>query len=171
MSISNGNPQNEPLHYGEVFDIWSALLTVQGSIAGYQVYINHTGDEDLKKFLDNLIENDMNSEVEELKALLKVNGVALPPAPPERPIASIEDIPPGARINDAEIAAAVSAGLAAGQVTCSQVMGKCLREDVGMLFGQFHMKKAQAGVALLRLSKKKGWVVLPPLHVKNSDQA
>ena len=171
MGILSGNPQNEPLHYGEIFDIWSALLTVQGSIAGYQVYINHTGDEDLKKFLDNLIENDMNSEVEELKALLKVNGVALPPAPPERPVASIEDIPPGARINDAEIAAAVSAGLAAGLVTCSQVMGKCLREDVGMLFGQFHMKKAQAGVALLRLSKKKGWVVLPPLHVKNSDQA
>ncbi|TCW43970.1 uncharacterized protein DUF3231 [Bacillus thuringiensis] len=171
MGILSGNPQNEPLHYGEVFDIWSALLTAQGAIAGYQVYINHTGDEDLKKFLDNLIENDMNSEVEELKALLKVNGVALPPAPPERPIASIEDIPPGARINDAEIAAAVSASLAAGLVTCSQVMGKCLREDVGMLFGQFHMKKAQAGVALLRLSKKKGWVVLPPLHVKNSDQA
>ncbi|TKH07773.1 DUF3231 family protein, partial [Bacillus wiedmannii] len=104
-------------HYGEVFDIWSALLTVQGAIAGYQVYINHTGDEELKKFLNNLIENDMNSEVEELKALLKVNGVALPPAPPERPVASIEDIPPGARINDAEIAAAVSASLAAGLVT------------------------------------------------------
>ena len=51
----------------------------------------------------------MNSEIEELKALLKINGVALP-APPERPVASIEDIPPGARINDAEIAAAVSAG-------------------------------------------------------------
>ena len=50
---------------------------------------------------------------------------------------------------------AVSAGLATGLVTCSQVMGKCLREDVGMLFGQFHMKKAQAGVTLLRLSKKK----------------
>ncbi|MEZ2369320.1 DUF3231 family protein [Bacillus sp. RCC_6_1] len=171
MGILSGNPQNEPLHYGEVFDIWSALLTAQGAIAGYQVYINHTGDEELKKFLDNLIENDMNLEVEELKTLLKVNGVALPPAPPERPNASIEDIPPGARINDAEIAAAVSASLAAGLVTCSQVMGKCLREDVGMLFGQFHMKKAQAGVALLRLSKKKGWVVLPPLHVKNSDQA
>ncbi len=171
MGILSGNPQNEPLHYGEVFDIWNALLTVQGAIAGYQVYINHTGDQELKKFLNNLIENDMNSEVEELKVLLKVNGVSLPPAPPERPVASIEDIPPGARINDAEIAAAVSAGLAAGLVTCSQVMGKCLREDVGMLFGQFHMKKAQAGVALLRLSKKKGWIVLPPLHVKNSDQA
>ena len=155
MGILSGNPQNEPLHYGEVFDIWSYLLAAQGAVASHQVFMNHTGDEDLKKFLEGLIENDMNSEIEELKALLKVNGVALPPAPPERPVASIEDIPPGARINDVEIAAAVSTGLAAGLVTCSQVMGKCLREDVGMLFGQFHMKKAQAGVTLLRLSKKK----------------
>ena len=69
-----------------------------------------------------------------------------------------------------KLAAAVSTGLAAGLVTCSQVMGKCLREDVGMLFGQFHMKKRR-GVTLLRLSKKKGWVVPPPLHVRNSDQA
>ena len=45
----------------------------------------------------------MNSEIEELKTLLKVNGVALPPAPPERPVASIEDIPPGARINDVKL--------------------------------------------------------------------
>jgi hypothetical protein len=171
MGVLSGNPQNEPLHYGEVFDIWSYLLAAQGAVAGHQVFMNHTGDEDLKKFLQNLIENDMTSEIEELKALLKVNGVALPPAPPERPVASIEDIPPGARINDAEIAAAVGVSLAAGLVTCSQVMGKCLREDVGMLFGQFHMKKAQAGVTLLRLSKKKGWIVPPPLHVRNSEQA
>ncbi|WP_423191665.1 DUF3231 family protein, partial [Bacillus wiedmannii] len=111
------------LHYGEVFDIWSYLLAAQGAIASHQVFMNHTGDEDLKKFLESLIENDINSEIEELKTLLKVNGVALPPAPPERPVASIEDIPPGARINDAEIAAAVATGLAAGLVTCSQVMG------------------------------------------------
>lgn len=171
MGVLSGNPQNEPLHYGEVFDIWSYLLAAQGAVAGHQVFMNHTGDEDLKKFLQNLIENDITPEIEELKTLLKVNGVALPPAPPERPVASIEDIPPGARINDAEIAATVAAGLAAGLVTCSQVMGKCLREDVGMLFGQFHMKKAQAGVNLLRLSKKKGWIVPPPLHVRNSEQA
>ena len=120
------------LTFGAIF------FFAQGAIASHQVFMNHTGDEDLKKFLEGLIENDMNSEIEELKALLKINGVALPPAPPERPVASIEDIPPGARINDVEILFAVSAGLAAGLVTCSQVMGKCL---VGMLFGQFHMKK------------------------------
>ena len=46
MGILSGNPQNEPLHYGEVFDIWSYLL----AIASHQVFMNHTGDEDLKKF-------------------------------------------------------------------------------------------------------------------------
>lgn len=141
MGILSGNPQNEPMHYGEVFGIWSYLAAAQGAIAGYQVLINHTGDEDLKKFLENLVENDIQSEVEELKNILKLNGVALPPAPPERPVASIETIPPGARINDAEIAAKVSMDLAAGLVACSQAMGQSLREDVGMMFGQFHMKK------------------------------
>ena len=29
MGILSGNPQNEPLHYGEVFDIWSYLLAAQ----------------------------------------------------------------------------------------------------------------------------------------------
>ncbi|PEY32705.1 hypothetical protein CN354_20715 [Bacillus cereus] len=171
MGVLSGNPQNEPMHYGEVFGIWSYLAAAQGAIAGYQVLINHTGDEDLKKFLESLVENDIQSEVEELKNLLKLNGVALPPAPPERPVASIETIPPGARINDAEIATKVSMDLAAGLVACSQAMGQSLREDVGMMFGQFHMKKAQAGAILLRLNKKKGWIIPPPLHVLQSDQA
>jgi hypothetical protein len=171
MGILSGNPQNEPMHYGEVFGVWSYLAAAQGAIAGYQVLINHTGDEDLKKFLENLVENDIQSEVEELKNILKLNGVALPPAPPERPVASIETIPPGARINDAEIATKVSMDLAAGLVACSQAMGQSLREDVGMMFGQFHMKKAQAGAILLRLNKKKGWIIPPPLHVLQSDQA
>ncbi len=44
--------------------------------------------------------------------------VKLPPAPPERLVASIEDIPPGARVLMMfETAAAVSTGLAAGLVT------------------------------------------------------
>ena len=80
-------------------------------------------------------------------------GSLLPPAPPERPVASIEDIPPEHVLMMLKLPQPVSTGLATGLVTCSQVMGKCLREDVGMLFGQFHMKSA--GVTLLRLSKKR----------------
>jgi hypothetical protein len=171
MGILSGNPQQEPMHYGEVFSAWSYLATAQGMVAGYQVFINHTGDEDLKKFLEDLLKNDIKSEIEQLQNLLKANGIALPPAPPERPSASIENIPPGARINDAEVAAKVSTDIAAGLVACSQAMGQSIREDIGMMFGQFHMKKALAGATLLRLNKEKGWLIPPPLQVQQSEQA
>lgn len=33
MGILSGNPKNEPLHYGEVFGIWSFLFTSQACVA------------------------------------------------------------------------------------------------------------------------------------------
>ncbi len=44
MGILSGNPQDEPLHSGEVFALWSSLSVVKGALDSYQVYINHTGD-------------------------------------------------------------------------------------------------------------------------------
>jgi hypothetical protein len=90
MGVLGGNPQKEPLHYGEVFGVWSYLLSTKGMRVGYQTFINHTGDEDLKKFLEDLTQN-MEQEVEQVEQLLKVNGIGLPPSPPERPSASMDD--------------------------------------------------------------------------------
>jgi hypothetical protein len=36
MGILSGNPQDEPMHYGEVFGTWTHLLANNGLIAGYQ---------------------------------------------------------------------------------------------------------------------------------------
>ena len=33
MGILSGNPKEEPLHYGEVFDLWSSVLAGNGMIA------------------------------------------------------------------------------------------------------------------------------------------
>jgi len=33
------------------------------------------------------------------------------------------------------------------------------REDIGLVYGQFHAAKAQLDVKLLRLNKAKGWLV------------
>ncbi|WP_066300566.1 DUF3231 family protein [Bacillus sp. FJAT-29937] len=168
MGILSGNPKDEPLHYGEVFDIWSSLLVANGKVAGYQTMINHTGDDDLKKLLHEALEITKQDK-KQIEEILKENGVGLPPAPPERPEACLEDIPPGARMQDPEIAAALSADLASGLVLCSQVIGKSIREDVAMMFGQFHMQKAALGAKVLRLNKEKGWLVPPPLHVNKGN--
>jgi hypothetical protein len=169
MGILSGNPKDEPLHYGEVFDIWSSNLIGNGMIAGYQTMLNHAGDEDLKKLLDEAIKmcQQENKQIEEL---LKENGIGLPPAPPERPDVCVNDIPVGARFQDPEIAAALSADIAAGLVVCSQIIGKSIREDVAQLYGQIHIQKAALGAKVLRLNKEKGWLIPPPLHLcKHQD--
>lgn len=168
MGILSGNPKDEPMHYGEIFGTWTNLLTNNGLIAGYQVYINHTGDQDLKKLIEEAIQG-LQNENKQLEELLKTNGIGLPPAPPDRPIAKLEDIPVGARYSDPEISASVSKDVAAGLIACSQVMGQSIREDIAMMYGQFHLAKAQFGAKMLKLNKEKGWLIPPPLQVKASE--
>jgi len=168
MGILSGNPQDEPMHYGEVFGTWTHLLTNNGLIAGYQSYINHTGDQDLKKLIEEAIQG-MKNENHQLQELLKTNGIGLPPATPDRPNANLEDIPVGARFTDPEISASVSKDVAVALVACSQIMGQCIREDIAMMYGQFHLAKAQFGLKMLKLNKEKGWLIPPPLHLKKSE--
>lgn len=170
MGILSGNPTDEPMHYGEVFGVWSYLATTRGLLVGYQTLYNHTGDGDLENFLEDMMRS-MKQEIEQVENLLKVNGIGLPPSPPERPIAALESIPAGARINDPEISASVGRDLAAGMVTCSQVIGQSIREDIAMMFTQFHATKVQFGGRLLRMNKEKGWLVPPPLHVQTPELA
>ena len=57
MGILSGNPQNEPLHYGEVYGLYTQLAVAKAALDGYQVYYNHTGDKDLKEFIQDVIKN------------------------------------------------------------------------------------------------------------------
>lgn len=78
----------------------------------------------------------------------------------------MEEIPPGARMIDTEISLEISTGLAAGLIGCSEAMAECTREDIAMMYGQFHQDKAQDSLKMLRLNKEKGWLVPPPLQVE-----
>lgn len=169
MGILSGNPKKQPLHYGEVFSMWSYLVVAKGDYAAFQTYINHTGDKDLRQLLGELIQG-IKKESEDIEEILKMNGITIPPSPPERSLADLEDIPSGAKFNDQEISAMASASLAAGLVACSTIMGQCTREDVAMLFGQYHMNKSQVSAKALRLNKEKGWLVAPPLHTDIPSQ-
>jgi len=168
MGILSGNPTDEPMHYGEVFGTWSYLFTAKGAIAGYQTYLNHAGDEDLQKLLEEAIQSG-EQQIKQIETLLKANGIGLPPTPPERAQACLNDIPAGARFPDPEIAAMLAADIAAGLVACSTIMGQSIREDIAMMFGQFHVQKAALGAKVLRLNKEKGWLVPPPLHHNKAE--
>ncbi|MEG0440619.1 MAG: DUF3231 family protein, partial [Solibacillus sp.] len=66
MGILSG--KDEPLHYGEVFSIWTNLAANYGMIAGYQTFYNHAGDKDLKLILEEFIQGAK----EEVKPLEKI---------------------------------------------------------------------------------------------------
>ncbi|PLR78673.1 hypothetical protein CU633_03720 [Bacillus sp. V3-13] len=166
MGILSGNPQEEPLHSGEVFNLWSHLYGTKGTLVTLQVLINHTGDHDLKVFLEDLQENCLTQEAQQVEAVLKETGIRLPPAPPDRPNVEVQDIPAGARFNDPEVAALVQKEIMAGQILCSYIMGISIREDIGEMYGEFHTQKAEYATKLLTIIKDKGWLVPPPLHIK-----
>src|SRR5690625_7482414 len=111
-----------------------------------------------------MVEDVIKPGIEENETLLIQNSVGLTVAPPERSDANREDIPVSAKIMDPEIAAAISKDIAQGLIADSTVIGQCIREDIAIMYGQFHMKKAQMGAKLLKMNKKKGWLIILPLH-------
>ncbi|SFM49659.1 Protein of unknown function [Paenibacillus sp. 1_12] len=168
MGILSGNPKDEPMHYGEIFSVWQASTVAKGAVSCYQAFLNHSGDKDLKKVLDDLIDQ-AKLEIKECDALLTDNGIAPAPMMPERPPVKLEDIPIGARFADPEIAAKIGLDASLGLVACSQVMGQSVREDIGALFAKYHLTKTALGVKILKMSKEKGWIVPPPLQVKRPE--
>ncbi|MFC3747133.1 DUF3231 family protein [Paenibacillus sp. GCM10012306] len=139
--ILGGNSKEEPMHYGEIFNVWTTSTAAKGLVSLYRAFQSHAGDDDLKKVLGDLI-NQAELESSECDALLGAVGIASVPTLPDRPEVQVEDIPVGARFTDVEIASKIAADNAAGLVGCSTIMG------------------------ILHMNKKKGWLIPPPLHVK-----
>lgn len=169
MGILSGNPKDNPMHYGEIFGVWTASVAAKGALSCYQAYLNHAGDKELKKILGDLIDQ-AKLEMKELDTLLTDNGITPAPALPERPEVKLEDIPAGARFTDPEIAAKIAADTSLGLVACSQMMGQSIREDIGALFAKYHATMAAIGLRILQMNKEKGWLIPPPLQMKRLEE-
>ncbi|KKK37332.1 membrane protein [Mesobacillus campisalis] len=166
MGILSGNPKEEPLHAGEVYSLWSHLLDTKGLYVTFQVLNSHTGDHDLKEFLKDYSENVIKKEEEQVETILKENGIRLPPAPPDRPMVNIEDIPAGARFNDPEVAILAGKELMAGKQLCSHISSIAIRTDIAEMYNEFYTEKVEYQGKLLKMIKDKGWLVPPPLNIK-----
>lgn len=170
MGILSGNPQNEPLHYGEVFGLYTQLSVAKAALDGYQVYFNHTGDTDLKDFIKDVINNSIKPSIKEIEEVLVANDVVVPPTPAERPEVDIEQIPVGARLQDAQIAYAIARDIANGITAMSALISQCIREDIAMMLTQQNAKALKNGAKLLQIMKEKGWLVPPPLHMETKNK-
>ncbi|GIQ71105.1 DUF3231 family protein [Xylanibacillus composti] len=168
MGILSGNPKDEPMHYGEISEVWAFSAKAKGMLSAYEALQYHAGDKDLKGMLEKLIDQS-RKEIMECDELLTANGITPAPGYPERPEVKLEDIPAGARFTDPEIAAKIAADVSMGLVGCSTIMGTCIREDIGALFAKYHTVLLSFNTQILRMNKDKGWLIPPPLHVKRPE--
>ncbi|MFC5449813.1 DUF3231 family protein [Paenibacillus aestuarii] len=168
MGILSGNQKDEPLHYGEIYDIWQFSMAAKGCVSANRACQYHAGDKDLKKIIGDII-NQAELEISECDSILIDNGIMPPPALPDRPETKLEDIPVGVRFSDQEIAAMLGAATSVSLIACSQIMGKVTREDIGALFTKYHTTKAAIGLKILKMSKEKGWLIPPPLQIKRPE--
>ncbi len=168
MGILSGNPKEEPMHYGEIIEVWSYSTKVKGMLSAYQALKCHAGDKDLRNMLDQLIDQSQKA-ITECDKLLTDNGITPAPAYPERPEEKLEDIPAGARFTDPEIALRISADVSAGLIACSTIIGSSIREDIGALFTKYHGILLTLAGQILRMNKDKGWLLPPPLHMEKRE--
>lgn len=166
MGIMNNKTVEEPFHSGEIYHLWAYLYSSKNLLVKMQVFINHTGDHDLKVYLEELVESCFEQEEQQVEATLKEAGIRLPPAPPDRPNVEVEDIPAGAKFNDSEVAVLVQNELILGRQQCSYITGIVIREDIRSMFSDFYAQKEEYEQKILNLLKEKGWLVTPPINVK-----
>lgn len=164
---AHGELEEEPLNHGEVFAIWRYLTFVNGALIEYQTFLNHVGDKDLKAYLDEITSGPIRYLIREFEAILKAKGIALPPAPPEKPFTSFDTIPEGARVGDREIVAAIFRNISFALMILSQVIPLCTHEDLKNVFSEIFIMMKNYDAIILKMRKDKGWLLQPPLHYKD----
>ncbi|MBB3111105.1 hypothetical protein FHS18_003173 [Paenibacillus phyllosphaerae] len=168
MGVLDGYPKDEPMHYGEIFNVWAFSAKKKGIRSVYQAYMYHAGDHELQRLVDNL-HRQAETEVKECDTILLHNGFVPSPDLPERPPAQWDEIPVGARFTDHEIAALVAQDISTGLVLCSQIIGMSIRVDIAALFSKYYALHLASASAMLTLMKEKGWLPLPPLQLQRPE--
>lgn len=163
-TLLNNNPQGDPLHYGEIFGSWQHLMQAKGCFTKYQLLKNHTNDNELRSFLNEMMDDVIKPEIPKLESILKQNGIMPPPSRPDKPPAEAERIPVGARFTEEEISMCIQHDLVTALTSCTQIISITTRKDIGKIFATHQAEIILMASVLLDLMKAKGWLIVPPLH-------
>lgn len=169
MGIFTGNQRYEPMHYGEIYGVWESLGMMKGLKSLYQVRMNHAGDKELRDFLTEFLAV-IDQGIRGTEAILMEQGVTPPPAPPERPAVNWQEIPDGARLRDNEIAFFAQVDVSGGMAAASAMAAKSIRADLRQLFLGMHEANQKLNDRIMKISKEKGWLIMPPLHLEHSEE-
>lgn len=151
----------EPLHIGEVMDLWTYYGMLSESNRFVEVGLNTTSDGDLIKLLKVSFDN-CHKQIIEIQELLRSEGVPLPETSESKPKSDSRDIPPGVKLSDDEIANGLAIKNISSIMICAGGISQAIRLDVGGMWLKFFMVRVKYGVTLKGVMRKRGWLKIPP---------
>lgn len=152
-----------PAHIGESFFMWTYFLAVGESRALLLVMANHTNDPELKEMMEHFLADVLEPQIAQLKTKMMDEGIILPTVTPDPPKADQSEIPPGAKLADAQIARMNMVKVLGLMDLCYQGVRFSFRSDVSVMFSRFSNHVTAQGYSLRELMLKRGWVSYPPL--------
>jgi hypothetical protein len=108
------------------------------------------------------------SQRERLHDFMIKEGITLPPAPEDLPVAYPNSIPPGVKLTDDVIANELSLKIVS--MRAAGAASESIRSDVSVMFIQFQAKKFSFAARLKHLMRKRGWIKLPQFYVPPGSQ-
>ncbi|MGV3465719.1 MAG: DUF3231 family protein [Heyndrickxia sp.] len=152
-----------PLHTGEVTNIWLLLTLLEEGVITYQVGLNTTTDDALIHTFNNGIQLS-EITINKLKTFMIKEGIPLPPSSEDKPKSEPNAVPLGVKFTDSELVNLVSAKVAAEIVLIGQTLAMSVRNDFALLIMQFLFELLKYGTSLKTLMRQRGWMKIPPYY-------
>lgn len=155
---------NTPPHIGEAFNAWTYYVSAQECRVLSVMMLNHTNDSELKETLEHFIADLLASQISQLSDLLRNEGIDMPPGTGDKPKANHQQIPPGAKMTDMEIANMLIVKVNGLLLFCFMGLFSGLRDDIAAMFYKFQGQVMVQSYSLKKLMQKRGWLIVPPFY-------
>ncbi|KHD84178.1 DUF3231 family protein [Bacillus ginsengihumi] len=155
--------EKNPLHVGEVSNLWILLTMLEDGISLYQTSLNTSKDGELLHTLEKGMQLSINS-INKLKTFMQHEGIPLTKPAEPKPKSNPDSIPLGVKQTDDEIANLVSVKVAAEITLIGQALAMTIRNDVGLILLGTLIELLKFGTSLKSMMIKRGWIKVPPYY-------
>lgn len=153
-----------PPHVGEAFAVWNYYLAVSETRVIFLVLVNHTNDTDLKETLEHFIADVIESQITDLRRIMKNEGITVPAIGPDVPKADDRAIPPGARFDSDVIGKLIQVMLDGLLERAFQGLRSSYRSDHAAQFMKYMSQIVAQGYTARETGLERGWLPVPPSY-------
>ncbi|MDF2626486.1 MAG: hypothetical protein K0R39_317 [Symbiobacteriaceae bacterium] len=162
--FQSANQPPTPPTIGEAFNVWTYYVAAKECRTLTMMMSNHTNDIEQKQLIEHLISEVLEPQIKQMTDFLRNEGIPMPPGSGDKPKANEQQIPPGAKMTDDEIANMVLLKTIGLLSLCHLGLAQGLRDDIGSMFYNFQAHVLAHSYNLKKTMQKRGWMLVPPFY-------